>query len=86
MDPLLDEDEPTGDLQDPVRKIDSETLLAFMFAVLFAHIGLFATSLGLMLIGFRGRWVVGSAVVVVGALGLVLTVAVYRRYRSKSDA
>lgn len=80
---LLDEgSESTGDLQESIQTIPRRTLWAFILAVLFAQAGLFAVSLGLMLIGFRNQWTVGSALVSVGALALVITVVIYRWHQS----
>jgi len=45
------------------------------------HAGLFATSLGLMLVGFRGQWLVGGTLAVGGLLALSGAVVQYRRFR-----
>ena len=64
--------------QEAIERMSGETLLAFVLALAFAHVGLFATSLGLLLIYFRGLWTVGGGVVAVGLVALALTVWVYR--------
>lgn len=73
---LFEENESGDELQRSLREIPTETLWAFVIALLFAHVGLFAASLGLMLVGFRGRWMVGGVLFGGGMLALVVTVGV----------
>ncbi len=89
-DPFEDpfDDDPIGgdgddDLEDALEKTSPSTLLAFITAVVLVHVGLFGASLGAMLIGFRGRWTLGSALVIGGVFALVLAVVTYRRYRNR---
>lgn len=86
MDPFspFEDEEPDREFQETLRSISPETVLDFVLAVLLAHVGLFAGSLGLMLIWFRGQWEVGGALLAGGLLGLALTVAVYRRHRTRN--
>lgn len=78
---LLEED-PPEETPDTVRDVPSETFWAFVVAFLSAQTGLASTSLGVLLIWFRGQWTVGSVLVAVGALALGLTVGVYLWHRS----
>ncbi|WP_254537695.1 DUF7322 domain-containing protein [Halomarina litorea] len=58
---------------------DDDVVQSFWAAVLLANFGLFAASLGLMLVVFQGRYELGGFVFALGALGLLFT---YRRYRA----
>ncbi|ELY51226.1 DUF7322 domain-containing protein [Natronorubrum bangense] len=90
-DPLEDPfaDDPFGggdgnsgdDLEEAFSEGSRSTLLAFIIVAVLVHAGLFSASLGVMLIGFRGQWVVGSALAIGGVLALGLAVVGYRRYK-----
>ncbi|SFC55070.1 hypothetical protein SAMN05444422_11067 [Halobiforma haloterrestris] len=71
------------DLEAAMSSIDRATLLAFVTVGVLVHAGVFAVALGPMLIGFRGQWIVGGTLTAGGVLALVLSVAVYRRYRAR---
>jgi hypothetical protein len=75
-------DDADEEIQEAVSSMSRETLLAFMGALFFAHAGLFATSVGLLLVYFRGQWVVGGAVAVGGVAALALTGWIYRWHES----
>lgn len=51
--------------------VDSELEKQFWSLVLLFNVALFAMSLGLMLVGFEGRWQVGGALFAVGAFAFV---------------
>jgi hypothetical protein len=74
-------DEASAEFEEAVSDMSPETLLAFMGALFFAHVGLLATSVGLLLIYFRGQWALGGAVAVGGVVALVLTGWIYRWYK-----
>lgn len=63
--------------------VSSETSRHFWAAVGLANLGIAGVSLGLMLIGFRGQWVEGGVLVLVGLFALARTYHVYRRFRSR---
>lgn len=60
--------------------VDSETLTAFLVAVIYAHIAVLFVFLGPMLWYFEGLTVVGPAVFVAGVLAGVRTYQTYRRW------
>lgn len=62
--------------------VTSETSRYFWAAVVLANVGLAGVSIGLMLIGFRGQWTVGGAVLLLGVLALARTYHVYRQFRT----
>lgn len=64
------------DLSD--RDVDPELLKEFWTLVALFNVGLLAFSLGVMLIGFDGRWRFGGGLVVVGLLALVRGLHRYR--------
>lgn len=69
-----------------IQQLPRETLFAFAGVLFFAHVGLFAASLGLLLVGFRGHWLLGGTLVGVGLASLWLTVRIYRWHeRTGSD-
>ena len=53
------------------RDVPSELKKQFWSLVLTFNVALFATSLGLMLVGFEGRWQVGGALFAVGVLAFL---------------
>jgi len=84
------EDSFSGHASDPDRNADieaaleqssPETLRAFLVVAVLVHAGVFATSVGAMLIGFRGQWTVGGTLVVGGLFAIGLAVVRYRWYR-----
>ncbi|OIB56063.1 DUF7322 domain-containing protein [Natrialba sp. SSL1] len=78
--------EADEDIASTFESIDRSTLLAFVTVGVLVHGGIFAASLGAMLVGFRGQWVVGGSLAVAGVAALVLSVGIYRRYKAKEDA
>lgn len=54
---------------------------AFWSLVAVFNIGLFAVSLGALLVGFRGQWNLGGSLLAAGAVLLAYGVWQYRRYR-----
>jgi len=68
-----------ADLESSVADADEDLRSAFVACVVLANLALFGVSLGLMLVGFRGNWRIGGALV---AVGLVAGIRAYRRYRT----
>lgn len=66
-------------------EVDSRTNRYFWSAVVLANVAVGASSLGLMLIGFRGQWTVGGALVLVGILAGIRTYRTYREFRDGAD-
>ncbi|ADB61659.1 hypothetical protein Htur_2786 [Haloterrigena turkmenica DSM 5511] len=92
-DPLEDPfEDPAGDsesdedLERAFAELSSETLLAFIVVGVLVHVGVFAGALGLMFLGFRGQWLIGGGLVIVGTVALGLAVATYRRYRARTES
>ncbi|WP_299333196.1 DUF7322 domain-containing protein [Haloplanus sp.] len=83
-DSLLDDPEPTGELSESILALPAATLWAFVLAALLTQAGLLGASLGLMLVGFRGRWTVGGALIVVGTVALLGAVAIQRWHRTRT--
>jgi hypothetical protein len=71
-------DEASEELQEAVSDMPRETLLAFMGALVFAHIGLLAASVGPLLVYFRGQWMLGGVIAIAGIVALALTGWIYR--------
>ncbi|MFC7155238.1 hypothetical protein ACFQPA_07185 [Halomarina halobia] len=65
--------------------IPEDVFRAFWAVVVMANIGLFAASLGLMFIVFRGQLRLGGTVFAIGALALLFGYRYYRSYRSGND-
>ena len=89
LDPLsmLEEEEDpdfSAEFQETIERADSGTLWAFIAAVLLAQAGLFAVSLGAMLIWFRNQWTLGGGLVGGGGVALALTVGIYWWHRTRS--
>ncbi|WP_158057392.1 DUF7322 domain-containing protein [Halorussus halophilus] len=66
-------------LQQSIQSISTETLQQFILLAVLVQVGLFAISIGLLLVGFRGELVLGGALACVGVVALVVAVVVYRR-------
>ena len=58
---------------------------AFWLLVILLNLSIGALAVGLMLLGFRGQWQTGGALVLVGTAGLVLAYVRYRTARRKLD-
>lgn len=71
----------TPDIPDP-SNASPELRRTFIRLVLIFNVALLATAVGLMLIGFEGRWRRGGALVGVGLAAFALG---YRRYRNRPD-
>lgn len=79
---LLDEEfDPSGEFQGAVTELPGEVFWGFLGAALLGQVGLFAASLGLMLVGFRGQLVIGGALFAGGVLALGGTFVIYRWVR-----
>lgn len=74
-----DDAEADRDLREGLRDASPETLKAFALLAVLIQAGLFAGSLGVMLVAFRNQWVVGGVLVVGGLLGLGFAVVRYRK-------
>ena len=85
---VVEEEDPefTGEFQETMQRADGGTFWAFLAAALLAQVGLFATSLGLMLWWFRGQVALGGGLVVGGLVALVLTVAIYLWHRARTSS
>lgn len=78
------EERATRDVPSPGEVDVSKGLFrAFWGLVAVFNVGLFATSLGLLLVAFRGQWVVGGVVALIGVASLVYGVHRYRVYRTR---
>ncbi|MFU8868724.1 hypothetical protein [Natronococcus sp.] len=71
-------DDGSEELQEAFGELSRETLLAFVGALFFAHVGLLAISVGPLLVIFTGQWLLGGAVAVGGIVALALTGRIYR--------
>lgn len=88
-DSFLDDDAADEEFAAAVEALPRETLLAFVAALFFVHVGLFGVSLGLLLGYFRGQWLLASLGIVGGTLALAAAIASYRwheRIRAVSDS
>ena len=84
--------DPYADLGDPESglalhipddvTVSRELFRAFWGLVAVFNVGLFATAIGVMLIGFEGAYALGGAVLAVGLVSLAYGARRYRRYRS----
>jgi hypothetical protein len=72
-----EEDELPPEFETSVRTLSAATFWAFVASALLAQAGLFAASLGLLLIVFRGQWTLGGGLLVGGVLALAITAAIY---------
>lgn len=80
-----DEDEFAPDppeLPDP-DEIPADLQRTFWSTVAAANVGLLAASLGVMLVGFRGQWREGGALIVLGVAALGWTYYKYRAFRNR---
>lgn len=73
-----DDDEADRDLRQAFRDASPGTLQAFVLLAVLIQAGLFVGSLGVMLVAFRGQWVLGGTLVVLGLLGVGLAAVRYR--------
>ncbi|AXR77168.1 DUF7322 domain-containing protein [Natrarchaeobaculum sulfurireducens] len=85
-DPFADGRTDTGsdgadDIEKTLGEIPRATLLAFIVVGVLVHAGLFAAALGLMLVGFRGQWLIGGGLAAGGFLALFGAIVQYRRFR-----
>lgn len=63
--------------------VPPELARTFWSVVISANVGLFAASLGLMFIYFRGQWRLGGGLFVLGIGTLVYGYFKYRRYQNR---
>lgn len=90
-----DVDEPEQDATDDEElleppeseavEVDSETARSFWAAVVYVNVGLFVIVLGLLLAGFRGRTLIGAALVGGGIFALYRSWTVYRAFRKRES-
>ena len=87
MDPfsLDDEGDGSADLEGVFTGPAHATLRAFLLVSVLVQIGLFAGSLGAMLVAFRGQWGLGTLLVGGGLAALGLAALRYRRYRAARE-
>ncbi|PSO98404.1 MAG: hypothetical protein BRC53_05560 [Cyanobacteria bacterium SW_6_48_11] len=86
MFPGPEDPEADRNLETGLREASPETLRAFVFLAVVLQAGLFAASLGVLRVAFRGQRLVGGALIVGGVFALGLSAVVYRRRRSRIDA
>lgn len=84
VDPYENVRDPTADLPDP-GEVDSDVQAAFWSAVVTLNLALFATALGLMLAGFRGWYVRGGGVFLLGLAAFGYTWLKYRRFHADRE-
>ncbi len=68
------------------NEADTDLKRRFWSLVLLFNVALFATSLGLMLIGFEGRWQFGGAMFLVGAFAFLRGWRGYQKVQREADA
>lgn len=73
----------TRDTSASAGEIDSDVAGAFWTAVVLANAGLFAVSLGPMLVFFRGQWLFGGGLFVFGLLALARTYQHVRAFQTR---
>ncbi|MEF8802077.1 MAG: hypothetical protein V5A38_10650 [Halolamina sp.] len=76
------DDEPLAPPESDAVEVDSETARSFWAAVVYVNVGLFVLVLGLLLAGFRGRTLIGAALVGGGALALYRAWTIYRAFEA----
>lgn len=64
-------------------EVDSEVAKFFWVSVVYANVALGGVSIGLLLVWFRGQWMVGGGAVVVGCFALYRTYDLYRTYQAE---
>ena len=67
------------------RDVPADIQRAFWSAVALLNIAVGGVSVGLMLIGFQGRWTFGGALVAVGLLAGVRAWRIYRDWHEDND-
>jgi len=82
--PGPDDPEADRDLKRGLRSISPGTLRTFIVLAVLVQVGVFAASLGVLLVAFRGQRLVGGALAVGGVLSLVVSAEIYRRRRSRN--
>jgi hypothetical protein len=78
---------PLGDdpAADPNPDAPPKLRAAFWLLVVLLNLSIGALAVGLLLVGFRGQWRTGGALVLVGTAGLALASVRYRTVRRKLD-
>lgn len=66
-------------------EVDSETARSFWAAVVYVNVSLFVVVLGLLLAGFRGRTLLGGALIGAGVLAFYRAWTVYQAFRGSED-
>ena len=82
---LDDGSDENADLQEVFTGTRPATLRAFLLVWVLVQVGLFAGSLGVMLVAFRRQWGLGILLAGGGLAALVLAVLRYRRYRAARE-
>lgn len=72
-----EEEELPPEFETSVRTLSAATFWAFVASALLAQVGLFAASLGVMLMTFRDQWTLGGGLFVGGVLALAVTAGIY---------
>ena len=74
-----EDEEANRDLREGLANVSPETLRRFVVLAVLVQAGLFAASLGVMLVWFRCQRAVGGALLVGGLAALAVSFAAYRR-------
>lgn len=74
-----EDEEADRQLREGLGNISPETLRQFVVLAVLVQAGLFAASLGVMLVAFRGQRRLGGALAILGVVALAIAVALYRR-------
>lgn len=82
--PDLGPEIPTTEVPDPNRA-PPEVRRLFWVLVAVLDVAILAIAIGLMLIGFEGRWTLGGQLVLAGVVLLVYGWYKYHRYRQRTD-
>jgi hypothetical protein len=82
--PGPDDAEADRDLKRGLRGISPATLRTFVVLAVLVQAGLFAGSLGVLLVAFRGQRLVGGALAVVGVSSLAVSAVLYRRRQNRT--
>lgn len=72
---------PEAPSVDP-EAVDADTARYFWSAVVLANVAVAGVAIGVMLVGFRGQWTLGGALVLLGLFAGLRTYRIYRNFRA----